>query len=88
MDLPEGDFVAKLVGARVNYSFNTRTFVSSFLQFNSSSDSLTASLRLSWEYEPGSNLFVVYSEGREDLASLPLLANRTFAVKFTKLFRF
>ena len=42
-----------------------------------------------WEYEPGSDLFVVYSDGRlTDEAGFPLLLNRTFAVKFTKLFRF
>ena len=51
-------------------------------------DSLSASVRLRWEYEPGSDLFVVYSEGREDLSFDPFLANRTLAVKFTKLFRF
>jgi len=63
-------------------------FVSSFIQYNSSSDSLSSSVRFCWEYEPGSDLFVVYSEGRDGLSIDPFLANRTFAVKFTKLFRF
>ena len=49
---------------------------------------MSSSVRLRWEYEPGSDFFVVYSEGREDLSGMPALANRTFAVKFTKLFRF
>jgi len=30
----------------------------------------------------------VYSEGREDLSTSPVLASRTLALKFTKLFRF
>ncbi len=38
---------------------------------------------------PGSDLFVVYSDGRlTNSIGLPVLLNRTFAVKFTKLFRF
>jgi hypothetical protein len=63
-------------------------YVSSLIQYNSSSDSVSSSVRFRWEYEPGSDLFVVYSEGREDLSIDPFLANRTFAAKFTKLFRF
>ena len=86
--LPEGEFTARLVSTRVNYTFSPRMFVSSFIQYNASSDALLSSVRLRWEYEPGSDLFVVYSEGREDLSGMPALANRTFAVKFTKLFRF
>jgi len=46
-------------------------------------------VRYRWEYQPGSDLFVVYSDGRETFyPSFPRLANRTFAVKFTRLFRF
>ena len=88
VDLPEGDFNTRLVSARVNYTFSPRMFVSSFIQYNSSRGSVSSSIRFRWEYEPGSDLFVVYSEGREDLSLTPFLANRTFAVKFTKLFRF
>ncbi len=88
VDLPEGNFNTRLVSARVNYTFSPRMFLSSFIQYNSSSDSLSSSVRFRWEYEPGSDLFVVYSEGRDDLSLTPFLANRTFAVKFTKLFRF
>jgi hypothetical protein len=88
VDLPEGSFTTSLVSARLNVSFTPRTFVSSFLQYNSSSDSLSASVRFRWEYQPGSDLFVVYSEGREDLSMSPFLVSRTLALKFTKLFRF
>ena len=88
VDLPEGSFNTRLAGARVNYTFSPRMAVSSFIQYNSSSDLVSSSLRFRWEYEPGSDLFVVYSEGREDLSRTLFLANRTFAVKFTKLFRF
>ena len=88
VDLVEGSFTARLASARVTYTFTPRTFLSSLVQYNSSSDNFSASVRLRWEYEPGSDLFVVFSEGRNDLSGDPFLANRSFAVKFTKLFRF
>jgi len=88
VDLPEGSFDTRLVGARVTYTFTPRMYVSSFIQYNSRSDSMSSSVRFRWEYQPGSDLFVVYSEGRDELSIEPFLANRTFAVKFTKLFRF
>jgi hypothetical protein len=63
--------------------------VMSFIQYNSSSESLSSSIRFRWEYEPGSDFFVVYTDGRAtDVSGYPLLQSRTFAVKLTKLFRF
>jgi hypothetical protein len=89
VDLPEGKFTAKLVSTRVNYTLSPRMLLSSLLQFNSSTSTTSANVRFRWEYEPGSDFFVVYSDGRDTTASgFPLLLNRTFAVKFTKLFRF
>lgn len=51
-------------------------------------------VRLRWEFEPGSDLFVVYSEGRdtEDALGDPRrtsrLQNRGLAIKITKLWRY
>ncbi len=86
--LPEGDFTTRLFSARVTYSFSPRMSLSSFIQYSSSSDSLSTSVRFRWEYRPGSDLFFVYSDGREDLSSNRFLASRTVALKFTRLFRF
>lgn len=88
VDLVEGSFTAKLVSARVSYTFTPRTFVSSLVQFNSSADSFSGSVRFRWEYEPGSDFVVVYNEGRNALSGDPFLAACSFAVKLTKLFRF
>ncbi len=64
-------------------------FFSGLVQYNSSSESLSSNLRLRWEYQPGSELFVVYSEGRDtEVRSFPGLENRAFVVKFNRLFRF
>ena len=59
------------------------------LQFNPGVHTLSSSARRRWDYIPGSELFVVYSDGRDTLTDrFPLLQNRSFAVKLTRLLRF
>ena len=89
VDLVEGNFTTKLLTARVNYTFNPRIFLSALLQYNSTNDTVGTNIRFRWEYQPGSDLFVVYTDGRDVLSpGFPQLLNRTVVVKFTKLFRF
>lgn len=46
-------------------------------------------MRLNWEYQPSSQFFVVYSDGRDTLGpGMPTLLNRSFAGKITRLLRF
>lgn len=46
-------------------------------------------VRLNWEYQPSSQFFVVYSDGRDTLGrGMPDLLNRSFAAKITRLLRF
>ena len=88
VDLPEGRFTTRLVSSRVTYTMSPRLFAGALVQYNSSSESISTNVRLRWEYEPGSDLFVVYSEGRDtDFRGFPRIANRGFVIKFTKLFR-
>jgi hypothetical protein len=87
--LPEGDFLARLVSARTTYTVTPMVFVSGLVQYNSSNNALGANIRLRWEYEPGSELFVVYNEGRDTLLrGAPTLESRAFVVKINRLFRF
>jgi len=87
--LAEGRFTTVLTGARATYTMTPRMFVGVLVQHNSSVGSLASNIRLRWEYEPGSDLFVVYSEGRDtDHRGFPLLQNRSFVVKLTRLLRF
>jgi hypothetical protein len=77
------------VSTRVNFSLSPRIFVGALLQYGSSSDSLATNVRFRWEYEAGSDLFVVYTDGRyTEGPGFPLLQNRSLVVKFTRLFRF
>ena len=87
--LPAGRFTTTLIQSRVVYNLTPRMFFGGLLQYNSSADSLSMNLRLRWEYQPGSELFVVYNDVRDtELRGAPMLENRAFIVKLTRLFRF
>ena len=89
VDLPEGIFTATVASGRVTYTFTPRMFFSGLVQYNSSNESLGTNLRLRWEYQPGSELFVVYNDQRDtSFRGRPMLENRAFVVKITRLFRF
>ena len=84
----EGEFSAQLLGSRVSYTFSPWMFVSALLQYNSAVHSFSTNLRFRWEYSRGSELFVVYSEGRNTLGPRALLENRGLVIKATRLIRF
>jgi len=89
IDLPQGRFVTELLRARVNYTVSPRMFVSGLLQYNSDAGSFGINARLRWEFEPGSDFFVVYSDGRDTrFGGFTNVTNRGLVIKFTKLMRF
>ena len=89
IDLPQGSFTNTVVGGRTIFTMTPRMFVAALVQYSSSNTSLSTNLRFRWEYQPGSEVFVVYTEGR---STLPVghtdFENRGFVVKFNRLFRF
>ena len=88
VDLAEGSFASQLIGGRVTHTMTPLMFTSALLQYNSSNHSVSANVRLRWEYRPGSELFVVFNEDRDTLARrLPALADRSLIVKINRLFR-
>lgn len=87
--LPYGDFTANLLQTRIIVTPQPRMQIVSLLQWNQSAKTLTSSVRLRWEYIPGSDFFVVFTDGRNTPDALaPGLLNRTLAVKLTRLLRF
>ena len=92
IDLPEGTFRTELARLRLTYSFTPRMFFSGLVQYSSSGDSLSTNLRLRWEYSPGSELFVVYTDDHDTDPLVPNrfseLRSRGFVVKVTRLLRF
>lgn len=89
VQLPYGEFTAHLVSTRVTVTPSARMLISSLVQWNPGAGTLTASARLRWEYTGGSELFIVYSDGRDTRAAAasPLL-NQAVAIKVTRLIRF
>ena len=89
IDLPQGAFTTHLFGSRVIYTMTPLMFVSALLQYNSSNENVDTNVRFRWEYQPGSELFVVYNEQRNTMGSrFASLDTRAFIIKLTRLFRF
>jgi hypothetical protein len=75
--------------ARGIFTPSPRTIISSLMQYNATDHTVSSSVRLRWEYVPGSELFAVYSDGRNTADALvPGLVNRSVAIKLTRLLRF
>ena len=89
VDLPQGSFRTDLAVMRVNYAFSSRMFFGGLVQYNSGNDSFSTNLRLRWEYRPGSEFFIVYTESRntEVVNHFSELSNRGLTVKVKYLLR-
>ena len=94
ISLPDAMYTVPLATSRVTYTFTPRMFFGALIQYSPVGESISANLRLRWEYQPGSELFVVYNDQR-DVADFsfggrrwPVLQNRAFVIKFNRLFRF
>lgn len=89
VDVPQGAANNNLFSTRATYTLSPRMFTSALVQYQARTHTVTTNARFRWEYRPGSELFVVYSDGRSTLDD-PLTAsllNRSFVVKVTRLFR-
>jgi hypothetical protein len=88
VSLSLGNFHTNLVGSRVTYTATPRMFVSGLVQYNSGSRSVDSNVRFRWEYQPGSELFVVYNETRDtEHPTLPGVQDRALIIKINRLFR-
>ncbi len=86
LTMPEGEFAARLAAARTTFTVTPRMLVAALVQFNASTRTVATNVRFRWEYRPGSDLFVVYSDNSGGPgARVPGLLSNSFAVKFTRL---
>ncbi len=95
VDLPglqafDGEFNQHVARTRITYSLSPRSFLSGLVQYNAGSDTFSTNVRLRWEWAPGSELFIVYTEDRnaDVLDRWSELSNRGFVIKVNRLFRF
>jgi hypothetical protein len=86
---PQSAFTTSVVRGRATFTVTPRMFFSGITQYNSTARSLSSNLRLRWEYLPGSELFVVYTDDydSEPRPGIPALRNRALVIKFNRLFR-
>jgi hypothetical protein len=95
IERPTSSFTTQLVRARVDYGFSPLMFASGLVQYNSADRAFSTNLRFRWEYAPGSELFLVYTDERDvrdDRYATPTtvrgLKNRAVVVKISRLFRY
>ena len=89
IDLSQDNFDQHVAVARVTYTFTPRAYVSALVQYNSGGNSVSANFRFRWEWAPGSELFLVYTEARDTdvLDQWSELSNRGFVIKINRLLR-
>jgi hypothetical protein len=86
--LEAGDFTQTLVGTRLRLNFSPDLTLSSYLQYDTVSDSVGTNTRLRWTFSPTGDLFVVYNHNvyqlidRWRLDSNQLLVKLQYAVRF------
>ena len=61
--LPAGNFVQRLLQAKVIYAFSTNLILSSFTQYDTDSRQVGVNNRLRWTIRPEADLFVVWNRG-------------------------
>jgi hypothetical protein len=90
VSVPQGSFTTHLVGPRVTYMATPLMFLAALVQYNSTAHTVSSNVRFRWEYQPGSELFVVWNDQRTTAAPIGFssLQNRAFIVKVNRLFRF
>jgi hypothetical protein len=87
--LPGGEFDSLISRLFVSYFLNARLSTRVAVQHSSLFDEFVLNFRLRWIYAPGSELWVVYNEGRNFAHLLePSLQDRALIVKLVHNFNF
>jgi hypothetical protein len=86
VNLPEGDFITRLAGARASYFFTPRIYLQSLVQYSDQVDTWSANIRFGWLNTAGTGLFLVYND-TQGLDTLDGTLNRSFIIKFTRQFQ-
>ena len=87
IDNPNGVLTTNITSFRFGYAFSTKLTTNALVQYNNLDKTISANLRLDFIHRPGSDLFIVFTEGRGVDGQLWDLSNRGFTVKLTYLMR-
>lgn len=94
--LPGGAFIADLASTTIDLALSPEITLRSLVQYNSTTQSVSTSMRFNWIYKPGSDIYIAYDELRTDdflgldptlrhAGRIPWVQNRQLAIKMTYL---
>ena len=88
VELPEGDFVTRLLSWRSAYFFTPRIYLQALVQYSDQADTWGANVRFGWLNTAGTGLFVVFNEARQagSLFEPDTPLNRGLIIKFNRQF--
>jgi hypothetical protein len=85
--LPAGDFTQTLVGNRIRLNVSPNLSVSSYVQYDTVSDSVGVNSRLRWTFRPEAELFVVYNHNVRSVVDRWQLESNQLVMKVQYAFR-
>ena len=62
-NLPQGNFIARIYSAQVNYAVSSLLSFSNLIQFDNRSENLGLQSRVRWTIKPGNDVFFVFGQG-------------------------
>lgn len=88
VDVPTGSFDSLISRLYFSYFFSPALTTRLGVQHSSLYDDFVLNFRIRWIYQPGSEAWIVYDEGRQFGAGFDSLRDRAFIVKIVHNFRF
>ena len=85
VELPGGSFTADVASLRIDYALSPTMTLRTLTQYNSLTDQWSTSARFNYIYRPGSDVYLVYDELRQDGPGLEWIRDRRLLLKFTYL---
>jgi hypothetical protein len=90
--MPEGNFQQKLWQFQGAYAWNPNLIFTTFIQYDTDSNSVGTNNRLRWTIKPGRDLFVIWDRNWQKIVTSPNLSlvpeSDLIAVKLRWTFRF
>ncbi|MDT8398972.1 MAG: DUF5916 domain-containing protein [Pseudomonadales bacterium] len=90
IDLPQGNFVTRLVSINANYAFSSKWSWINLIQYDNGSDSVGINSRLRWNPQAGEDLFLVLNYNLDARGTFSGLSSNSseIVLKYSRTFRF
>lgn len=90
--MPEGNFVQKLWQFQGAYAWNPNLILTTFIQYDTDSNSVGTNNRLRWTIKPGNDLFIIWNRNWQKIVPSPRLSlvpeSDLIAIKLRWTFRY